>query len=95
MIKYKKVTHLTGVGYELVNIEPYTAYYKDGMKHRVDGPAITKEDSSYEKYFLEDVSISHGDLKGFKFLLSCDLRDVPLYLGSILEPVVKWRLENA
>ena len=95
MPKYKKVEHLTGVGYEYhKSLTGYTSYYKDGMRHKVDGPAIFDPAGTYEKFFLEDVYIDHGDLKGFKFLLTCDLKDVPLYLHSILDPVAKWRLEN-
>ena len=65
-------------------------WYLNGKRHRVNGPAIKLKDGT-EYWSLNGVEISEED---FRKAHSCTREDLPLFLGTTLEPIAKWRLEN-
>ena len=65
-------------------------WHIDDKKHRVDGPAEIWEDGT-ECWYLKGVKISEED---FRKAHECPREDLPLLIGTRLEPIAKWRLEN-
>jgi len=63
----------------------------DGKQHRTSGPASISSDGS--KYWcLNGINVPE---KEFNKVRTCPLRDLPLYINTEFEPLVKERLKNA
>ena len=113
-MEYKQVQELTRVGYELlIYRNGDKEWYKDGVYHREDGPAVEYADGN--KYWYKDgkrhredgpaIERKNGDkvwyLNGnevpeeeFNKVLTCPLSELPLYLNTVFEPIVRRRLEQ-
>jgi len=93
---YSEQGRLTNVGYEcLVRYWGSSKlcnrhYYKDGRRHREDGPAIELIDG-HKAWFLNDIKVSEEE---FKEVWECPLDRLPLYINTYLAPIMRRRLQN-
>jgi len=66
-------------------------WYKDGKLHRTSGPAYIGSDGT-KGWYLNGIEVNKKD---FNKVRTCPLRDLPLYINTEFEPLVKERLKNA
>jgi len=97
MIKYKKVTKLTAVGYEVKVYPSGVLHYAfNGRPHKTDGPAIIFSKSDHpdreDAWYIEGQIV---DKEKVLHLNTCPLSELPLYLNTKYAPLVKERLKNA
>ena len=62
----------------------------NGELHRPDGPAIIRQDGTKE-WYLNGIKIDEIE---FNKVLNCPLKELPLYINTELEPIVKERFKN-
>jgi hypothetical protein len=70
------------------------SWWRHGLRHRLDGPAVCLAHTDYVEYHLEGCQlISKEDITLFIKLQDCPIEEVPLYMHhKKLLPLIKKRL---
>ena len=68
----------------------YEGWWRDGKRHRLDGPAFKNPDRSVS-YWLEGVHIPKED---FDHAWTCPMTELPLLINKDVVLIAKWRLEH-
>jgi hypothetical protein len=66
-------------------------WYKNGVWHREDGPAIIWKNGD-KAYYLNGKNIKEED---YLKVLNCSIDELPLYINTDLAPLVKRRLSTS
>jgi hypothetical protein len=68
-------------------------WYQNGQCHRLDGPAIERVDGDKE-YWIRGTDLNEKEIETFNYLQTCELKELPLHIGTIFDELIEKRLRN-